>query len=130
MLRAAGVLVRAEIMSLDVRASAQVRQLDPAVRVGALASVAAGDLTRLDVDFLALAAGAATTARIAAARARGLDVYAWTLNDADGISDAIDRGVAAVITDDPPLFGRVLAARAALTDLERLLLRFGALHGR
>jgi glycerophosphoryl diester phosphodiesterase len=129
-LRAAGCLDRAELMSLDARAVAQVRRLAPGVRLGYLSSVALGDPGRLDVDFLALADAAATTRRIASARARGLQVYAWTLNTADAISDAIDRGVDGVITDDPPLLSRVLAERAGLGELERLLLRFGAVHGR
>ncbi|MEM6672536.1 MAG: glycerophosphodiester phosphodiesterase family protein [Planctomycetota bacterium] len=123
-----GVLETSEIISLEAKALEQVRRVAPDVRTGFLSSVKLGPLTRLDVDFLAVADKSATTALVRDARNRDMEVYSWTLNDRDAISDAIDRGVIGIITDDPVMAHEVLQSRAELTDVERLLLRFGAVR--
>ncbi len=125
-LRDADILHRTTILSLDASALTQVRTLAPEVKTGFLAAFALGGLTRLDVDVLAVADRSATTALVRDAHARDRAVYSWTLNTAAAISAAIDRGVAGVITDDPELFAEVVAERAELTGVERLLLRFAA----
>ena len=50
------------------------------------------------------------------------DVYVWTVNDAANMSRMVARGVDGIITDEPALAKRVLAERAELSSLERLLL--------
>lgn len=129
-LRQTGHLARCEVLSLNEAALRQVRGLAPEVRLGFLSSVALGKLTRLDVEVLAVAAPAATTVLIGDAARHRKAVYAWTLNDAQSISRALDRGVDGIITDDPRLVTQVLADRAELTDIERMLLRFAALQNR
>jgi glycerophosphoryl diester phosphodiesterase len=128
--RRSGIEKTCEILSLEAKAISQVRRLAPEIRLGYLSSVAVGDLSRLDVDYLALADRVATSRLIGAAHDRGLDIYVWTLNSSDGVSDAIDRGADGIITDAPSLVGEVLEERSALSPTERLLLRFGALHRR
>ncbi len=46
----------------------------------------------------------------------------WTVNDPVHMSRMVGRGVDGLITDEPALANRVLAERAELSSLERLLL--------
>lgn len=127
---AAGMVGEIEMMSLDQEAVRKVRQLRPDWPVGLLSSVALGDLTRLDVDFLGLNARAASPGLIRRARDAGIDVYVWTINDPVAMSAMISRGVDGLITDEPGRARSVIEQRAAMPPGGRLLLelasRFGA----
>lgn len=118
----------AVVMSLEYREVQEVRRLDPNVTVGFTPSVAIGDVTRLDCDFLAVSASMAQGPLIAAAHAEGKGVHVWTVNEPVDISLMIDRGVDNIITDDPATAVRVLEERADLSNVERLLLRFRHLY--
>lgn len=108
------------IMSLEAKGIAKVKRLRPDWTCGLLTAVAAGDLTRAKVDFLAVNTSLATPAFIQSAHRSGKDVYVWTVNDADTMSAMISRGVDNLITDDPALARRVLTERAELSPVERL----------
>jgi glycerophosphoryl diester phosphodiesterase len=56
-------------------------------------------------------------------------VYVWTVNDAPTMSTMIGRGVDGLITDRPAVARRVLAQRAELSPLERLLLELAGYLG-
>ena len=51
-------------------------------------------------------------------------VYAWTINDADGMIGLIVLGIDGLITDDPALANKVIKQVQTLLPIERLLLRF------
>lgn len=123
-----GMLDDAVIMSLEYREVQEVRRLDRNVTVGFTPAAAIGDVTRLDCDFLAVSASMAQGPLIAAAHAEGKEVHVWTVNEPVDISLMIDRGVDNIITDDPAAVVRVLEKRAALSNTERLLLRFKHLY--
>lgn len=110
------------IMSLSQAAIREVRTLRPSWTIGLLTATALGDLTRVDADFLAVYTGMATSRFVRAAHRVGKDVYVWTVNDPVHMSRMIGRGVDGIITDEPALAKRVLAERAELSSLERLLL--------
>ncbi len=57
------------------------------------------------------------------------DVHAWTIDDAASAQKMYDAGVAAVITNDPPLVQKALAERDKLSDQELMLVRFRKLFG-
>ena len=80
-----------------------------------------GDLTSLDVDFLALNSRAATNSIIRRAHRRGMKVYVWTINDPAQMSMLISRGVDGVITDRPALARQVIEHRQQLGRVGRLL---------
>lgn len=109
------------IMSLQQQGIDKVKQLRPAWRVGLLTAVAAGDLSRASADFLAVKAGLATRAFIRAAHRRGKQVFVWTVDDPVSMSTLIGRGADGIITNQPALARRVLAERAQLSNVERLL---------
>jgi glycerophosphoryl diester phosphodiesterase len=112
------------IISLKLGSLRQVQRIAPDIPVGYLASVNVGNLLRLNVNFLAVSSSKATSALIRNARGRGMPVYAWTVNDVDGMLDLIEGGVDGLITDDPALASKVISQVQGLVPTERLLLRF------
>lgn len=112
---------RVNLMSLDAGIVKTLRELRPEWTTGLLASKAVGDLTAVDADFVAVHAGIASRSFIRRAHARGKKVYAWTVNDPVRMFQLANRGIDGLITDRPALAKEVLARRARLGSLERLL---------
>ena len=117
------------IMSLKREGVEKVQALRPDWTVGLLATMTMGDLTRLDVDFLAVNAKTATPGFVRSAHRNGKQVYAWTVNDIVGMSTQFSRGIDSLITDEPALAREVLAQRAEMSSVERLLVEIAALFG-
>lgn len=124
LVREHGMEEEVAIMSLNLKGVRQAQRLDAILRVGYLSSVDVGNLARLNVNFLALAAGKTTQDLITAARERGQSVYAWTVNDREMMLDMIELGTDGLITDNPALANDVIAQVMDLLPVERLLLRF------
>jgi glycerophosphoryl diester phosphodiesterase len=118
---------RVMVMSLELGGVRQFRDLAPGVPAGWAAAAAVGAPARLDVDFLALSRSAASPSQIRAAHGAGMDVHVWTLNRADLMAEAIQRGADGIITDRPGLAVEVREELADLPAISRLLLRFGHL---
>jgi glycerophosphoryl diester phosphodiesterase len=95
-----------------------------------LSSVSVGDLSQLDVDFLALNARFASRALVRRAHERGKEIMVWTVNDALGIATMAGRGVDAIITDEPALAVSLLEQRRELGPSERVLLALADLFDR
>jgi len=118
----------AVVMSLKYDELMEVSEAAPEITVGFVASASLGDLTTLDVDFLAISKAQATDLLVTAAHQRGKEVYVWTVDDAPTASLLIDRGVDNIITNDPATLVRVLQERQDLSNTERILLRFRSLY--
>ena len=112
------------LMSLDLASMRRIQKLAPQLAVGYLSSVGLGDLSRLDLDFLAVSSGVASAPLLRNAGKKGLSVYVWTVNDADAMLDMMELGVDGLITDDSALAVEVIRNVQALLPAERLLLRF------
>jgi glycerophosphoryl diester phosphodiesterase len=110
------------IMSLAPDMVRKVRELRPGWTVGLLTATAVGDLVSADADFLAVHTAMASRRFIRRAHAAGKEVYVWTVNDPILMSRMMSRGVDGVITDEPALARAVIARRAELSSIERLLL--------
>jgi glycerophosphoryl diester phosphodiesterase len=124
-----GMASEVAVMSLKVEAVRKMKTKRPDWRVGLLMSVSMGDLKNVGADFLAVNAAFVDRRFVAAAHKRGQDVYAWTVNDGAGMSTMIGRGVDGLITDKPALARRVLAERAEMSPLKRLLLELAGILG-
>jgi glycerophosphoryl diester phosphodiesterase len=109
------------LMSLKLEGLRKAAALRPAWTRGLLNTVSVGDLTRLDLDFLALNAVAASRSQIRRAHERGMRVYAWTIDDPVQLSVMMSRGVDGVITDRPEVARQVLEFREQLGPVGRLL---------
>jgi glycerophosphoryl diester phosphodiesterase len=118
------------VMSLKAAGIRTVRALRPEWTVGLLAATAVGDLTRANVDFLAVNADLANRRFFRSARARGRDVYVWTVNDPVDMWHFISAGADGLITDDPALARQVLDHRAGLGSAERLLVSLALFLGK
>jgi glycerophosphoryl diester phosphodiesterase len=118
------------IMSLEYQGIRKVRALRPDWTVGLLAAQAAGNLTRLDVDFLAVSSALLSPQLVLSASNAGQEVFVWTLNDSFNINRAISMGVNGIITDEPALVNEVLEERSEMTHAEKLLLHTALLMGR
>ncbi|MCP5523372.1 MAG: glycerophosphoryl diester phosphodiesterase membrane domain-containing protein [Verrucomicrobiales bacterium] len=110
------------LMSLDYAGVRRAAGLRPDWPHGLLNAVAVGDLTKLDVDFLAVNAKSASLALIGRAHARGMKVHAWTINDPVQMFVMISRGLDGLITDRVALARQVIALRRDLGPLGRVLL--------
>ena len=124
---AAGMESEVVLMSLNYGGVRELKTLRPEWKVGFLSAAAVGRLAKIEADFLAVSIGLATTTLISSAHRAGKEVHVWTVNDRLGMSEMMDRGVDVIITDEPALGRSVLAERAELTPVERLLVRFGSL---
>ncbi len=110
------------ISSLKGAALREVRELDPTLKVGHIVFDAVGDLTKQDVDFLAVRAGTTKAGLVRRAHGRGLEVHVWTVNAEPAMRSYIDLGVDNILTDRPEVLRRVIEERAALSDQEKILL--------
>ncbi|HSF16058.1 MAG TPA: glycerophosphodiester phosphodiesterase [Vicinamibacteria bacterium] len=117
-----GMVSDVVIMSLDEDGIHKMRELRPDWTVGLLMAKAVGDPTQIDADFLAVHTGLASRRFIRRAHRAGKDVFVWTVNDPVTMSRMLSRGADGIITDEPSLLYRVLAERAGMSFLERLLL--------
>lgn len=118
------------VMSLSYPAVQKMRQLRPKWKLGLLSTVALGDITKLDVDFLGLNSRAATPSLVKKAHSKDIDIYVWTVNTPLDISAMTSRGVDGIITDTPTTVQNVIQQRAELTPGQRLLLELAHTFGR
>ena len=124
LVRRAGMEKEVEFMSLNLEGVRQIKGLAPRVAAGYLLAAGLGDMARLDVDFLAVPVGQATAGRTKSPSEKGIKVYAWTVNDIDGILDLMEVGIDGVITDDPALARKAVEDIRKLSSMERLLFKF------
>jgi glycerophosphoryl diester phosphodiesterase len=122
-IRAAGMLDRCRLCSQSYESLQLARQLQPQLEVGYIVATAVGDPTKLEVNFLMVKSNLATRSFVDRARARGIDVHAWTVNDPAQVGPLLDAGIANLITDDPARMRQRLDEILALDTPERLLLR-------
>ncbi len=119
------------IMSLDAASLRRMHELRPTWIFGRLTAVPVTDLTRQNVDFLAVSIRNATPDFIRRAHARGKQVYVWTVNDAPTMFEMVSRGADNLITDKPALARDVLDQRDDMGPIDRLFVeiaeRFGTL---
>jgi glycerophosphoryl diester phosphodiesterase len=109
------------VMSLKYDGVRKTAKLRPDWTYGLLTTVSVGDLTRLDLDFLAVNASAASPSLIRRAHKRGMMVFVWTVNDPVQMSVMLSRGVDGLITDEPALAREVIEVRDELTSVGRLI---------
>jgi glycerophosphoryl diester phosphodiesterase len=109
------------IMSLNYDGVRKTAALRPDWTYGLLNAVAIGDLTRLDVNFLALTAKATTVPMIRRTHRRGMKTYPWTINDPVQMWVMMSRGADGIITDRVALANRVKELRAGVTPVGRFI---------
>ena len=124
-----GMASAIKVMSLKSDGLDRMKAVRPDWTTGILTSVVVGDLTRMEVDFLAVNSGMATRRFVRATHNSGKKIFAWTVNDVLGMSAMMDLGVDSIITDDPQLAREVLEYRADLNPVERLMIGLAVYFG-
>jgi glycerophosphoryl diester phosphodiesterase len=117
------------IMSLKPEAVRKMKNLRPSWSCGLLMSVSIGDIRRVEADFLAVNARAATRNFVNRVHGMGKRVFVWTVNDPASMCTLMNRGVDGLLTDRPELARQLLAQRAEMNSSERLLAEIAILCG-
>ncbi|MEO0530684.1 MAG: glycerophosphodiester phosphodiesterase family protein [Planctomycetota bacterium] len=112
-------------MSLNAGQVTAMKSLRPDWPIGRLLSVAVGNKRKVEADFLAINAKAASRSLIRSSHKEDRQVYVWTVNDPVAMSSLISRGVDGLITDVPSVARRVLRERADMPLIARLLVQVG-----
>jgi glycerophosphoryl diester phosphodiesterase len=118
----AGMTEQIVIMSLNYDGVRKTAGLRPDWTYGLLNAVAVGDLTRLEVDFLALTAGASTRRAIRRTHGRGMKIYPWTINDPVQMWVMMSRGADGIITDRVGLANTIKSLRREATPVGRFII--------
>ncbi|MCE9684292.1 glycerophosphodiester phosphodiesterase family protein [Halomonas alkalisoli] len=101
-----------------------MKEREPELRVTLLAQlVMPGTLERRGFDALGLRHNRITDNEIRLARELGYEVHAWTVNDRARMSQLIDLGVDAIITDYPDRLTELMRDRRELSDGALLLVK-------
>lgn len=109
---------------MSTRLLEEIKQREPDLRVTLLAQlVMPGTLDRRSFDALGLRHNRITNNEIQLARELGYEVHAWTVNDRARMSQMIDLGVDAIITDYPARLDELIEVRGELSDGEILLVK-------
>jgi glycerophosphoryl diester phosphodiesterase len=130
LVEAAGMDDQVMVMSLSHQGVRKIRQLRPHWQIGLLSTVALGNVTKLDVDFLGLNARTTSRRLVREAAKRGVRIHVWTVNRPVDMANMLARGVDGLITDDPGLARQVLQEREDATFGEKLLLELAAVLGK
>ncbi|WP_111412055.1 glycerophosphodiester phosphodiesterase family protein [Billgrantia lactosivorans] len=113
---------RLAVMSANVLE--MIKEREPDLRVTLLAQlVMPGTLDRRSFDALGLRHNRITDNEIRLARELGYEVHAWTVNDRARMSQMIDLGVDAIITDHPDRLAELIRDRRELSDGAILLVK-------
>jgi len=121
--RREGLVESATLCSQSYEAMQRAKAAEPRLRVGWIAGASLGDVTKLAVDFLMLSVAQVDRDLVDRAHARGMLVYAWTVNDPAVVPRLVDLGVDNVITDRPAAIRDRLREVGSLSTGERVLLR-------
>ncbi len=102
----------------------EIKAREPELRVTLLAQlILPGTLDRRGFDALGLRHNRITDNEIRLAHHYGYEVHAWTINDRARMSQLIDLGVDAIITDRPELLAELIEDRRELSDGALLLVK-------
>ncbi|WP_416140382.1 glycerophosphodiester phosphodiesterase family protein [Halomonas sp. HK25] len=118
------VIGEMRLATMSAALAEEVRAREPELRVTLLAQlILPGTLDRRGFDALGLRHNRITENEIRLARHYGYEVHAWTINDRARMSQLIDLGVDAIITDRPELLAELLDDRRELGDGALLLVK-------
>ena len=110
------------VSSLNFQALTEIKQAFPELTTGFIVFKVAGNLSRMEADFLSINAARATPRLVRQLHRQGRAVHVWTVNDLNNVISMIEVGVDNIITDYPRDLRRFLEAWNALSDSEKIVL--------
>lgn len=87
---------------------AEVRRLNPDIRIGQILYLAAGSLSSLDVDFYTVRQSMLSERLIAGAHKSGREVWVWTVNIERNMKEVLKYNIDGIITDYPERLQRLM----------------------
>lgn len=92
------------VTSFQSKALQNVKNINPDIKTGYILHVAYGDFSGLEyADALSVNYTFATTKLVNEAHNADKQVFVWTVNTPEAITDMVEKGVDMIITDDPVL---------------------------
>jgi glycerophosphoryl diester phosphodiesterase len=110
------------VSSLNFQAVTEMKQEFPELITGFIVFTVAGDLSRMEADFLSISAAKATARLVRQLHRNGRAVHVWTVNDFNNVISMVERGVDNIITDYPRDVRRFIEEWQALSDSERIVM--------
>jgi glycerophosphoryl diester phosphodiesterase len=110
------------VSSLNFEAVTEIKEAFPELTAGFIVFTVAGDLVRMEADFLSINAARATPRLVRQLHSHGRAVHVWTVNDFNNFISMIEMGVDNIITDEPRNLRSYLEAWNALSDHEKIAL--------
>ncbi|WP_355659996.1 glycerophosphodiester phosphodiesterase family protein [Halomonas salifodinae] len=118
------IMAKTRLATLSPALMGAIAEREPKLRITLLAQlILPGTLERQGFAALGLRHNRISQAEVRLARDHGYEIHAWTVNDPARMSQLIDLGVDAIITDRPDLLATLLAERRELSDGELLLIK-------
>jgi glycerophosphoryl diester phosphodiesterase len=122
LIRQNGFSVDCVVSSLNFQALTEIKQLLPKLVTGFIVFKIAGNLSRMEADFISINAARATSRMVRRLHRRGRAVHVWTVNDFNNILSMIEVGVDNIITDYPREVRQYLETWNTLSGSEKILL--------
>ena len=110
------------VSSLNFQAVREAKQSFPELIAGFIVFQVAGNLSRMEANFLSINAARATPRLVRQLHARGRTIHVWTVNDFNNFISMIEMGVDNIITDHPRDLRSFLEEWNALSDHEKIIL--------
>ena len=110
------------VSSLNFQAVTEMKAAIPEILTGFIVFKVAGNLPRMEADFMSINAARAAPSLVRRLHRNGRAVHVWTVNDFNNVISMIEVGVDNIITDYPQDVRRFIEEWQALSDYERIVL--------
>jgi len=110
------------VSSLNFQSLTEIKRLFPELTTGFIVFKVAGNLPRMEADFMSINAARATPRLVRRLHRHGRAVHVWTVNDFNNVISMIEVGVDNIITDNPADVRRFMEAWNALSGSEKIVL--------
>ena len=118
------------VMSLSPDQVKRIKAIRPEWESGILLSKVVGDISKMDVDFLAVNLAMLHPSFIKKTHAVGKKIYIWTADDPITIFKMLTLGVDGIITNEPEMARQVMDERKNLNPIERFVLYTAVMLGK
>ena len=110
------------VSSLNFQALTEIKQVFPELITGFIVFQVAGNLPRMEADFMSINAARASPRLVRRLHRHGRAVHVWTVNDFNNIISMFEVGVDNIITDYPREVRRYLETWNTLSGSEKIVL--------
>ncbi len=110
------------VSSLNFQSLTEIKRVFPELTTGFIVFKVAGNLSRMEADFMSINAARATPRLVRRLHRHGRAVHVWTVNDFNNVISMIEVGVDNIITDNPADVRSFMEAWNALSGSEKIVL--------